>query len=219
MMRKIHRVALAAQLKTALAALQPAFLPGKADVAKALGAERRFTFGADYPAGQAFLLFYPAATATDDYFSIEVAWIAEPITLEALGSTALQMAVLGPWRDSTPEQMSHRPGSRLRIDDLWSDAPAEYRGSFQFSTAAARYCEQMFSLHQLPTRQAREEQAFTLLQECVAAEKALSEEQAALELAPAISLAHQAISAAALPYFRQASAWHLAQNRSAGKIE
>jgi len=205
MMRKIHRVALAAQLKTMLAALQPAFLPGRTDVAKALGAERRFTFTADYPGGKAFLLFYPAASATDDYFTIEVVWIGEPVTLEALGADPLQMATLCPWKDSTREQMSHKPASRLRIDDLWPDAPTHYRGSFAFSTAAARYCEKMFSLHQLPSQKAREEQAFTLLQDCVAEEKALTEEQAAKELAPAISLAHAAIIAAALPYFAEAS--------------
>jgi|GEM_PF-6005231 len=73
MMRKIHRIALAALLKPLLAALAPAFQPATADVAKALGTERRFTFCADYPAGKAFLLFYPAATASDDYFTVEVA--------------------------------------------------------------------------------------------------------------------------------------------------
>lgn len=76
MMRKIHRVALAARLKSMLAALEPAFEPATTDVAKALGAERRFTFCADYPSGKAFQLFFPAATASDDYFTFEVAWLA-----------------------------------------------------------------------------------------------------------------------------------------------
>ncbi|UCV19808.1 hypothetical protein [Ferribacterium limneticum] len=205
MMRKIHRVALAAQLKPLLAALEPAFQLAKADVAKALATERRFAFCADYPAGKAFLLFYPAATASDDYFTVEVAWIAAPVTTEALNAPALQMAVLSPWRDCTRDDMARRPGWRLRIDDLWTDSPQQYHGSFQFSTAAARYCEQMFSLHQLPTQQAREDHAFALLQECVAEEKGLTDEQAAQELSPAISLCHAAIIAAALPYFRLTS--------------
>ena len=205
MMRKIHRIALAAQLKPLLAAMEPAFLPAKADVAKALNTERRFAFCADYPAGRAFLLFHPAATATDDYFTVEVAWIAAPVTTESLSSPALQMAILSPWRDSTREDLARRPVWRLRIDDLWRSSPAHYRGSFQFSTAASRYCEQMYSLHQLPTQKAKEDQAFALLQYCMAEEKALTDEQAAQELAAAISLCHESIVAAALPYFPQAS--------------
>ncbi|UCV23852.1 hypothetical protein [Ferribacterium limneticum] len=205
MMRKIHRAALAAQLKPLLAALEPAFLPAKADVAKTLATERRFTFCADYPAGKAFLLFYPAATASDDFFTVEVAWIAAPVTTEALNAPALQMAVLSPWRDCTREDMARRPEWRLRIDDLWTDSPPQHHGSFQFSTAAARYCAQMFALHQIPTQQAREDRAFALLQECVAEEKALTDEQAAEELSPAVCLCHDAIVSAALPYFRQAS--------------
>lgn len=214
MMRKIHRVALAAELKTILSGLEPAFRPAKADVAKALGAERRFTFCADTPTGTAFLLFYPAATATDDYFTCEVVWLSAPVTIEALGAGALQMATLNPWKDCTREEMAGRPASRLRIDDLWPNAPARYRGSFHFSTAASRYCEQMFSPPELPTQQAKEEHAFALLQECVAEEKALTETQAAQELSPAISLCHEAIVAAALPYFRQASAAHRAPDGS-----
>lgn len=205
MMRKIHRVALAARLKPLLAEMEPAFRLAKADVAKALAAERRFTFGADYPAGKAFLLFYPAATASDDYFTVEVAWIANPVTTEALNAPALQMAVLSPWRDSSREDMARRPCWRLRIDDLWTDSLPQHHGSFQFSTAAARYCAQMFSPYQLPTQQAREDRAFALLQECVAEEKALTDEQAGHELSPAISLCHDAIVSAALPYFRLAS--------------
>lgn len=214
MMRKIHRIALAAKLKAMLPALEPAFLPAKADVAKALDTERRFTFCADYPSGRAFLLFYPAATATDDYFTVEVAWIAAPFSLEALNAKALQMAILSPWKDCSREEMLQRPSWRLRIEDFWTDAPPQHRGSFQFSTAASRYCEQMFSLHQLPTQQAREEQAFTLLQDCVVEEKALTEEQATEELLPAIKLCLDALVSAALPCFHQASEWQLAQGRS-----
>jgi hypothetical protein len=214
MMRKIHRVALAARLKPLLAELDPAFQLAKADVAKALDAERRFTFYADYPVGRAFLLFYPAATATDDYFTIEVAWITGPVTPEALNAPALQMAVLSPWRDCTRDGMAQRPTWRLHIDDLWTDSPKAYRGSFQFSTASSRYCEQMFSLHQLPTQQAREDQAFALFQACMAEEKALTDEQAAQELVPAINLCHEAIVSAALPYFRQANEAQQAQDRT-----
>lgn len=205
MMRKIHRVALAARLKPVLAALEPAFQLAKADVAKALDTERRFAFCASYPTGTAFLLFQPAATAADDYFTLEVAWLAGPLTAEALAAPALQMACLSPWKDSTREELARRPSWRLRIDDLWSDSPEPYRGSFQFSTAASRYCEQMFSLHQLPSQQAKEERALSLLQECMADEKALTDEQAAQELAPAIALGHAAIIAAALPFIRQSS--------------
>jgi hypothetical protein len=205
MMRKIHRVALATRLKSPLAALEPAFQLARADVAKGLYTERRFAFCANYPAGTAFLLFHPAATASDDYFTVELAWIAGPVTTETLTTPALQMATLAPWRDCTREDMARRPAWRLRIDDLWADSPASYRGSFQFSTAAARYCKQMFSLHELPTQKAREDHAFALLQECVAEEKALTEEQAANELSSAIALSHKAIVSAALPYFRLAS--------------
>jgi hypothetical protein len=205
MMRKIHRVALATRLKPLLATLDPAFQLAKADVAKALDTERRFTFCADFPAGKAFLLLYPAATATDDYFTVEAAWIACPVTNEALNAPALQMAVLSPWKDCTREDMASRPTWRLRIDDLWTASPQQYRGAFKFSTAASRYCDQMFSLHQLPTQKAKEDRAFALFQECVAEEKALTEEQAAQELAPAISLCHDAIVSVALPYFRLAS--------------
>ena len=72
-MRKIHRIALAAQLKPLLAAMEPAFLPAKAEVAKALGTERRFTFYADYPADRAFLLFHPAATISLSHKYVVVA--------------------------------------------------------------------------------------------------------------------------------------------------
>jgi len=212
MMRKIHRVALATRLKPLLAALDPPFQLARADVAKALDTERRFAFVADYPAGRAFLLFYPAATATDDYFTIEVAWIACPVTPEALNVPALQMAVLSPWRDCSRADMALRSTWRLRIDDLWTDSPEAVRGSFKISTAASRYCEQMFSLHQLPTQQAREDHAFALLQACVAEENALTDEQAAQELAPAIKLCHDAIVSAALPYFLEANAAQQAQD-------
>lgn len=126
MMRKIHRIALAAKLKAMLPALAPAFLPAKADVAKALDTERRFTFCADYPAGRAFLLFYPAASATDDYFTVEVAWIAAPLSLEALNAKALQMAILSPWKDCSREEILQRPSWRLRLEDLWTDAPPQH---------------------------------------------------------------------------------------------
>lgn len=206
MMRKIHRVALAAQLKPLLAALEPAFQLARADIAKALYTERRFTFCASHPAGTAFLLFYPAASASDDYFTVELAWVAGPVTTETLNTPALQMATLCPWRDCAPEDMAGRPSWRLRLDDLWADAPASYRGSFQFSTAAARYCEQMFAPQEFPSQKAREDHAFALLQACVAEEKALTDEQAATELLPAITLCHDAIVSAALPYFRLANA-------------
>ncbi|MBS1139576.1 MAG: hypothetical protein H6R13_1029 [Proteobacteria bacterium] len=214
MMRKIHRVALAARLKPLLAALEPAFQLAKADVAKALDTERRFTFCADYAAGKAFLLFHPAATAGDDYFTVEAAWIAELVATETLNAPALQMATLCPWKDCTPEEMARRPSWRLRIDDLWTDSPDTYRGSFQFSTASSRYCEQMFSSQQFPTLQAREDHAFALLQACVAEEKALSDEQAIQELLPAISLCHAAIVSAALPYFRLANEGQGAPDRT-----
>ena len=210
MMRKIHRIALAARLKPLLAAIEPGFQLAKADFARVLDNERRFTFCADYPAGTAFLLFQPAATASDDYFTLEVAWVAGPLTIEALAATAVQMASLCPWKDSNREELARRPSWRLRIDDLWSNSPEQYRGSFQFSTAAARYCEQIFSLHQLPSQQVQEERAFALLQECVANEKALTDEQAAQELAPAVALAHEAITAAALPFFHLADTLHSA---------
>lgn len=205
MMRKIHRTALATRLKPLLAALDPAFRPANANVAKALGTERRFAYHAEYPAGTAFLLFHPSATATDDYFTIEVAWIAGPATTEALNGSAIRMVTLCPWRDSSREEMARRASSRLRIDDLWMSSPEHHHGSFQFSTAASRYCEQLLALHQLPAQQAREDRAFALFQECAAEEAALTDEQAAQELSPAIKLCHNAIMSAALPWFRLAS--------------
>lgn len=210
MMRKIHRAALAASLKPLLAGLDPAFQVAKTDAARGLDTERRFCFCADYPTGRAFLLFQPAATAADDYFTLEIAWISAPVTAEALNAAALQVAPLSPWKDCAREEMARRASWRLRIDDLWNNSPSEYRGSFQFSTASSRYCEQIFSLHQLPSQQAREERAFTLLQACVAEENALTDEQATAELASATELCHKAIIAAALPYFRQANAGNVA---------
>lgn len=200
MMRKIHRAALAARLKPLLAGLAPAFQPVSPELAKALGAERRFAFYAEYPAGKAFLLYYPAATATDNYFTVELAWLAA----QAPSAPLPQSATLSPWRDFTRDQMASRPAWRLRLDDLRDALPPD-SGAFEFSTAASRYCAALFSLDANANQKAMEAEASALFQACHAEESALTDEQAALELAPAINRCHQAILAAALPIFKQAS--------------
>jgi hypothetical protein len=204
MMRKIHRVALAALLKPLLGTLQPAFTLVKADVAKSLDTERRFAFGATFTAGSGFLLFHPAATATDDYFTLEVAWLRAPHGPAELDGDPTQAALIAPWKDCTREAMAGRTGFRLRVDDLWEDAPAQYRGSFRFSTAASRYCEAMFNPPPGISQKEREDQAFALLVQCTDEERQLTAEQATLEVQPAAALALEAVRSAALPFLQLA---------------
>jgi|GEM_PF-4361236 len=64
----------------------------------------------------------------------------------------------------------------------------------------------MLALPQLPSQLANEDRALDLLQACVAEEQALTDGQAAQELAPAINLCHKAIVSAALPYLESIQA-------------
>lgn len=205
MMRKLHRAALAAALKPALAALSPSFSPASTAWAKAFDTERRFTFGARVDASLAFLLFEPSATSRDSYFTIDLVWLRDGAALDAadLGDD-LTVPLLAPSTSSAADAMRSRARVRLRLDDLWIDSPASYRGSFAFSTAASRYADAMFS-KDAATAESPEDRAFRLLQECMAAEKALTETEAAAELAPAVEMALLAIQQAALPAVLDAS--------------
>jgi len=204
MMRKIHRVAMASALKSAFATFTPAFLPAKAEFAKLAECERRFCFASAYASGMAFLIFEPSATARDNYFTVDLAWLRSGRTKEDVGVVdALAVAVLAPWRVMAPDDLLARPCFRLRIDELWNDSPAEYRGSFSFSTASSRYSECMFSLATLPEEE-RSNKAFELLTGCMAEEKELAPEQALAELSPALSLSLDAVRQAALPAFARA---------------
>lgn len=208
MMRKIHRVALAALLKPAAHLLTPAFALASTAWAKALATERRFTLTSDgYEGGVAFVIFEPSATSADDYFTVDIAWIRHGVVAAPadLGDD-LTIPELAPWKDKSQDDVLARPWFRLRIDDLWRDSPTVYRGSFRFSTAASRYTDQLFSSPRDVSQEEREARAFRLLQTCMEEEKSLTEEGASAEVAPAFALALQAIREAALPAFLRASA-------------
>lgn len=206
MMRKIHRVALAALLKPAAPLLTPPFALATTAWARAFAAERRFTLMSDaYPGGTAFVIFEPSGTATDDYFTLDVAWIRNGV-VAAPGELGDDLTIpeLAPWRDKTQDDVLSRPWFRLRIDDLWRDSSAAHRGPFRFSTASSRYVAQMFEPHDAPQAE-REERAFRLLQVCVAEEQALTDAGASAEVAPALDVALEAIRDAALPAFARAT--------------
>lgn len=208
MMRKIHRVALAALLKPAAASLAPPFALASTAWAKAFSTERRFTLTADgYPGGIAFVMFEPSATATDDYFTVDLAWVRRG-AVAAPGDLGddLMIPALAPWKDKSEDDVLARPWFRLRIDELWRSSPASYRGSFQFSTASSRYAAQLYSSPRDVSQAEREARAFRLLQTCMEEEKMLTDEGAAAEVGAALALALQAIRAAALPAFARAAA-------------
>ncbi len=204
MMRKIHRVALAACLKTATQELEPRLSLVSTAWARALGSERRFTFSAPWKAGLGFVIFEPSATATDDYFTVDIAWIRDASAMApvALGD-ALTIPEIAPWIKHTEVEVLARERFRLRIDALWKTSPSEYRGSFRFSTASSRYIEQLALIRGLTGKQ-REDRAFELLQNCMAEEKSTSDAQALSEVTPAAQLALRAITEAAIPAFRLA---------------
>lgn len=205
MMRKIHRVALASALPIAVPALSVAFVPASVAWSKAFATERRFTWTAKYSAGAAYLLFEPSATASDNYFTVDIAWLRDGVATNAgeLGDE-LTIPLLAPWQSMTRDQLLARPMFRLRLDDLWPDSPSQYRGSFSFSTAASRYTEGMFAASGGPS-ETREERALRLLQQCLADEKALTDSAASAEVAPAVELALLAVRDAALPAFESAN--------------
>ena len=208
MMRKIHRVALAALLKPAAPLLTPAFSLASTAWAKAFAAERRFTLTSDgYAGGVAFAMLEPSGSASDDYFTVDIAWIRHGVVAGPadLGD-AMTIPELAPWKDKSQDDVLSRPWFRLRVDELWRGSPEAYRGSFRFSTASSRYVEQMFATSRDLSQAEREERAFRLLQACVQEEKSLTDEGAAAEVAPALALALQAMREAALPAFVRASA-------------
>jgi hypothetical protein len=204
MMRKIHRVALAARLKEALPALPVAFAPASPALAKGLRTEKRFTFVAPLPGVRAIVAFEPAATAVDDYFTVDLAWQHTDLD-DAAAADGLAQLRIPAWRDATPDEVAALPVARLRLDDVWTDAPAHYRGSFQFETASSRYCNAMFALHETPEA-GRADRAFALLQQCMQEEQDLSPEQASAEIAPAVSLALDALKSAGLAWFARVGA-------------
>lgn len=206
MMRKIHRAALASALKTAAPNLPVAFALAPASLAKVFATERRFTWTAKYSSGSAYLLFEPAATAADNYFTVDLAWIRDrsASSIDEVGD-ALTIPWLAPWRTLTREQLLARPMFRLRLDELWPDSPSPYRGAFSFSTAASRYTDAIFAVGNA-SAETREDRAFRLLRECVAEEKALTDSAASAEVAPALELALLAVRAAAMPAFASANA-------------
>lgn len=203
MMRKIHRVALAAALKRDFPALIPSFGMVKAPIAKAFGVERRFGYQAAWGRGTAFLLVEPASTATDDYFTLDIAWVREGTDLEALDD-ALTLCDPSPWRTRSRDEVLGDPAFRLSVNDLWSDSPSDYRGTFRFSTAASRYAAALWSALKMSQAE-REERAFQLMQQCTAEERALTDEGAAAEIAPAVRLCLRAVAEAARPAFDRAS--------------
>ena len=202
-MRKVHRVALAAFLKPATQALDPEFSPASTAWARAFAAERRFTFSAVWNTGRGFLIFEPSATATDDYFTLDLAWIRGATTAATEIGDELTIPELAPWRGHSALEVFARDRFRLRIDDLWTTSPSHYRGSFRFSTASSRYIEQLALTRSL-TGKAREERAFQLLQDCMADEKNTTNAQAFSEVSTAAHVALRAVEEAALPAFRQA---------------
>lgn len=205
MMRKIHREALAGALKSGFATFSPAFQLASAEHARLAGCERRFSFVCAYEAGSALLFFEPAATARDNYFTVDLAWLRSDQRQDDAGvADALAMAVLAPWPEATPDDLLARPCFRLRIDELWGESPSTYRGEFCFSTASSRYTERMFSLAGFPPEE-QGDRALQLLTRCLVEEKELAPDQALDELSPAVSLAFDAVGRAAIPAFVRAN--------------
>lgn len=204
MMRKVHRVALAAFLKPAIQELMPGFVLATTAWARALGTERRFTFVRSWGTSFGFLIFEPSATATDDYFTVDMAWVQDAHNLAPADiGDDLTIPLVDPWRQNSSDDVLARRLFRLRLDDLWKTSPIEYRGSFRFSTASSRYIESLALIRGLAGKE-REDRAFELLQNCMAEEKATSESQALSEVSPAAGLALRAVEEAAVPAFRRA---------------
>lgn len=172
--------------------------------ARALGSERRFTFVRSWGNSFGFLIFEPSATATDDYFTVDIAWVQDAHNLEPsdIGDD-LTIPLVAPWRQISPDDVLAKPKFRLRLDDLWKTSPSEYRGSFHFSTASSRYVEGLALIRGLDGKE-REDRAFELLEKCIAEEKATSDSQALSEVSRAAGLAFRAIEEAAIPAFQRA---------------
>lgn len=202
-MRKVHRVALAACLKAALQDLDPRFSPSSVAWARAFRSERRFTFFAPWPRGFGFLIVEPSATARDNYFTLDLAWIrdAQDLAPTDMGDE-LNIPEAAPWVHHTPSDVFSRDRWRLRIDDLWTGSTAHYRGSFDFSTTSSRYLEQLSQIHHLAGKE-QEDAAFTLLQNCMTEEKSISEAQASAEVMKTLPLVLMAIVDAAIPALRR----------------
>lgn len=205
MMRRIHRVALAEALKSGFATFTPAFQLAPAVYARLAGCERRFSFICAYEAGSALLFFEPSATARDNYFTVDLAWLRSGLRPDDAGvADALALAILAPWPATTPDELLARPCFRLRIDELWGESPAVYSGAFCFSTASSRYAERMFSLAAFPPEE-QGDRALQLLTRCLVEEKELAPAQAFDELSPAISLVFDAVRRAVIPAFARAN--------------
>ena len=133
MTRKVHAAALADLLKSRMPGLEPPFRLVRGPQAKVLEMQRRMSFCSVFSHGMAFVPFQPAATAVDDYLTVDLAWLRSDQQIEQTATVAL----------SPPGRGMQLRGVRLGSETsdrlaLALDVGADFVKRFHFGRALRR---------------------------------------------------------------------------------